>query len=197
MPMQTGMLVKQETATNGKLHLFSLYVDFSASICARRVAGAVSRLAGANWKTSSEMWKLDSLSISEPIKNMIARDAANADVIVVAMSSLERPPVEVVQWLDSLAAWKPGHSAPGLLIGLLGDKETKTAELDWTVKPLINCAQRAGRSFIWHWMGEFTVDDSCWLAEDLESLLAAKLSANRGVILDAVPQAHVAANLGD
>jgi hypothetical protein len=56
-------------------------------------------------------------------------------------------------------------------------------ELDATVKPLIRCAQQTGRDFIWHWMGENKLNDSDWLVEDIENLLARKLAAAGGVVL--------------
>jgi hypothetical protein len=175
--MNSEMSVMQAPATNGKLRLFSLYVDFPASVSARWAACAIARLAGPDWQTPTEMWKIDSLKASESIRQMMTGDAAKADVIIIAVSSLEPPPdPALIKWLDLLAALPAAQPAPCLLIGLLGDNDTKTGELDRTVKPLIRCAQQAGRDFIWHWMGETAMSDSDWLAENIKDLLARKLA---------------------
>ena len=178
MIKQSDVFVREVAATNGKLQMLSLYEDIPASMRARLVAGTIAKMAGPRWQTTSEMWKIDSLTVSEPVKEMISSDAANADVMVIAVSSLEQRALGLVQWLDSLAARGPKRSVPGLLIGLLGDEENIPKELDWTVKQLIRCAQQTDRSFIWHWMGEGAMDGSDWLTDGVEELLARKLAAN-------------------
>ena len=90
MTMPSVRTAPEVPAANGKLQLLSLYGDLPASVRARRAAGAITRLAGPHWQITSEMWKLDSLQVSRPIREMIARDSANADVIIVAASSLPR-----------------------------------------------------------------------------------------------------------
>lgn len=168
----------ESAAANGKLHLFCLYADFPASLRARRAVSAITRIAGPDWRPSAEMWKLDSLASSRPIRDMISSDAANADVMIVGVSSLEYRALELVQWLDSLAAQEPARSTPGLLVGLLGDDENKSQELDWTVRQLIGCAQRSNRNFIWRWMEADALDDSGWLAGSVGELLSRKSAAN-------------------
>jgi hypothetical protein len=180
--MQPVISAKEVTPSNGKLHLFSLYADFPASVRARWAASTIIEMAGRHWRSSSEMWKLDSLTGSQPITSMVSHDAAEADVIVIAISSLEQRAVELVQWLDSLAARGPKRSVPGFLIGLLGDEDDKSHELDWTVKQLMRCAQRADRNFIWHWMEKSAMDDSDWLADSVEELLARRLAANNEAV---------------
>jgi hypothetical protein len=164
----------EETVTNGKLHLFSLYADFEASVRARRVVGTITQLTGQHWQCSSEMWKLDSLATSQPIKKMITDDAANADVLVIAASSLEKCAFDLVHWLDFLANRKPNRSLSGLLVGLLGNEENKSQELSGTVKRLINCAQKTNRDFVWQWMGQDAPADCDWLTEGVERLLTRK-----------------------
>lgn len=179
--MLTDSLV--ETVANEKLQVFALYVDFEASGHARRVAGTVTRLAATHRRASSQTWKLDTLTTSGPIKKMVTFDAANADVLVVAVSSLAQRPLDLIGWLDSLAALKPDPGAHGLLIGLLGDEEDDSQELNWTVNQLIRCAQQTNRNFIWHWMGQGATDDLSWLTENGEMLLARKQSQDEQIIL--------------
>ena len=183
MTITTAALIKPVESGKGKLQLLSLYVDFPASAYARWATVAIGKLAGSQCEARSEMWKIDSIQTSASLWQMMTNDAANADVIIVAASSLAQPEPALFQWLDSLAALKTNRPVSGLLVGLLGDEKTKTMELDAAVKPLIRCAQQTGREFIWHWMGESRLNDSEWLAEHIENLLARKLAAASEVAL--------------
>jgi hypothetical protein len=181
--MPTEILVEPEMATEGRLRLFSLYVDFAAAVRARWATSQISRLAGEHWKTSTEMWNLDSLATSNPIRKMITQDAADADVVVVAMSSLDRREPELIQWLDSLAAWKTNRPAAGLFIGLLGDEHQQAGELDWTLKQFLRCAQQTDRDFIWRWMENEAMADADWLVDSVDSLLVRKQPAREAAFL--------------
>jgi len=172
--MNTETLVEPELVTDGRLHLFSLYVDFPAAVRARWATGQISRLAGKQWKTSTEMWNLDSLTTSEPIRKMITQDVADADVLVIAMSSLDWRELELVQWLDSLIAGKETRPGSGLFIGLLGDGRGQALELDWTVEQFLRCARQMNRDFIWHWMDRDAMVDDDWLTDSVEALLTCK-----------------------
>jgi hypothetical protein len=172
--MNTETLIESETAVCGRLRLFSLYVDFAAAVCARSVTSQITRLAGESWKSSTEMWNLDSLSASDPIRKMITQDAVNADVLIVAMSSLDRPEPELIRWLDSLLAGPADRPAPGWFIGLLGNEEPPEGELHWTVKEILRCARRMDRDFIWRCMEPESFNDCDWLAEGVELLLSRK-----------------------
>ena len=180
MIMTTELLAKPMTPASRKLRLFSVYVDFPASVYARWAASEIRKLAGPEWQTGSEMWKIDSFKASAALRQMMTHDATTADVIILVVSSLAQPDPALFQWLDSLVAGKTGNPASGLLIGLLGDEKTKTAELDSTVKPLIRCAQQTGREFIWHWMGENSLNDPEWMIDDIKNLLARKLASASG-----------------
>jgi hypothetical protein len=162
----------KEMVIMGKLHLFSIYTDMGAYKRIKWTANAIAKLAGPRWQCSSEMWKLDSSIANALMRKMLAGDGSNADVLIAVIGSLERRTPELIDWLDSLAPLAP-HRA-GLLIGLLGDEENKAQELDWTAKELIRCAQKTNRKFIWHWMGHHAMDDSDWLTDSIEMLVAHK-----------------------
>ena len=132
--MNAETMVEPKLVVDRRLRLFSLYVDFASAIRARWATGQITGLAGERWKTSTEMWNLDSLTTSEPIWKMITQDAAQADVLIVAMSSLERRTPELIPWLDSLTVCKANRPVSGLFIGLLGEEDQPAGELDWTVK---------------------------------------------------------------
>lgn len=177
----------RDTTPGGKLHLFSVYTDFGAYRRVRSVAHAIAKLAGQRWQCPSEMWKLDSFIANEPIKRMVAGDGAKADALIIVIGSLEQRRPELMEWLESLAPLEPGKT--GLLIGLLGDEEDKGAELDWTAKQLIHCAQKTNRRFIWHWIQHHDGEDSDWLAESIDALLAHKRSQYPPIVAPAAAAA--------
>src|ERR1700722_11546414 len=175
LPFHSKPVTRDESVkemAGGKLHLFSIYTDFGAHRRIKWTVNAIEKLAGLRWHCSSEMWKVDSLNGSESMKRMLARDGANADILIAMIGSLDRQRPELVQWLDSLVPLEPHRS--GLLIGLLGDEEDHSEALDWTAAQLIRCAQKTNRKFIWHWMGHHAADNPAWLADGIHSLLAEK-----------------------
>lgn len=173
--MNTETLIEPELVVDRRLHVFSLYVDFPAAVRARWATRQISRLAEEQWKVSTEMWNLDSLTTSEPIRKMITRDVADADVLVIAMSSLDWRELELVQWLDSLTDGKANRPEPRLFIGLLGDGRGQAEELDWTVEQFLRCARQMDRNFIWHWMDRDAMADvDYWLTDSVEALLTRK-----------------------
>ena len=174
--MHTDAYAGPETEVNGRLRLFSLYVDFAASAHARWAAGAIAKLAGPRWQCSTEMWKLDSLNASESVKKMVAGDAANADVLIVAASSLDQREQKLIEWLDSLATSKTNCPVPGLLVGLFGDEENRSRELEWTAQQFIYCARQMGRRLLLQWMERGSTNDYDWLADGVKTLLARKQS---------------------
>lgn len=168
-----------ETLTDECLRVFALYADIEASERARTVAGIITKLASQHWRTSSQIWNLDTLMTCQPIGKMVINDAAAADVLIIAISSLDQCPQDLIRWLDSLPALRRGRCFHGLLIGLLGDeedKEDKSRELAWTVEQLMRCARKTNRDFTWHWMHQEAMDDLDWLNENGEKMLARKRS---------------------
>ena len=170
----------------GRLHLFSIYTDFGAYRRIKWTINSIARLAGPHWQCSSEMWKLDSLITSEPLKKMLADDGANADVLIAVVGSLKEQRPELFHWLDSLAPLEPHRR--GLLIGLLGDEEEEEQEVDWTTRQLIRCAEKSNRKFIWHWMGHHVVDSPDWLAESIRHVQAGKQTMQRSIEPMPVPE---------
>jgi len=194
--MHNETFMAEETESITKLRLFSLYVDFAASARAKWVSGTITRLAGPKWKTCCEMWNLDSFKASQPIRKIMLQEAAKADVLVIALSSLDQRELKLMEWLNALTGKQPEPPVSRLFIGLLGDEAHEAGELDWTVKQFIGCAQRMGRNFIWHWMGQEALNDITWLTDNVKKFLAHKQSlsnmawlqeATAGV--DQIPQA--------
>ena len=174
--MHTETVMPEETEPIAKLRLFSLYVDFAASARAKWVSDTITRLVRPKWKTCCEMWNLDSVKASQPIRKIILQEASEADVLVIALSSLDQREPKLMEWLNTLTGKQPEPPVSRLFIGLLGDEAHEAGELGWTVKQFIGCAQSMGRDFIWHWMGQEALNDITWLADNVKKFLAHKQS---------------------
>ena len=167
---------------DGKLHIFSIYSGFGAYKRIRSAVNAITKLAGHRWRCSSEMWKFDLLRACQPMREMARRDGPGADILIVATGSLEQRGSDLIEWLDALAPLPPARF--GLLIGLLGDEDNESTELDWTARQLIRCAEKMHRKFLWNWVGYHDVDDAEWLAGGVEKLLALKQSARTELVFE-------------
>jgi hypothetical protein len=172
--MNSNILIEPRAAAKTRLRWFTLYADYPAAIRARRVATGVTRMLGRDWQLAPEMWKLDSIAPVGPIRDLIAQEAAEADVLVIADSSPDQPDPAVIQWLHSLIDWKANRLIPGLLVGLLGDEDHKVTEKNWLVEELGRFAGRTQMSFVWHACGQEFVEDSHWLNAGVENLLVRK-----------------------
>ncbi|HUA39371.1 MAG TPA: hypothetical protein VMA35_13345 [Candidatus Sulfopaludibacter sp.] len=174
--MHAETFIAEESESHAKLRLFCLYADFAASARARWVSSTIAKLVRPKWKTRCEMWHLDSFKASQLIGRIMLQEAAEADVLVIALSSLDQREPKLMEWLTALAGEKAGSSESRLFIGLLGDEDHEAGELGWTVKQFIGCAQRMGRDFIWHWMGQEACNDITWLVDNVKKFLAHKQS---------------------
>ena len=164
----------RELAAHGRLRLFSMYLDFPASIRARWAHSTMSQIAGEQWIISTELWKIDSLDTNAAISRMVTEEAARADIITIVASSLNYRHHPAIQWLEKLGAGASPLAHKGLLIGLFGDDYNHKSELSWTVNQLLNCAAPMNRDFIWHWMGSGAMSDYSWLTDNLQPFLNRK-----------------------
>ena len=185
--MDANTLAPRQTAVHGRLRIFSLYVDFPGSVRARWANCTLSQLAGENWVTSTEMWRLDSASTSIAIRNMIAGEAARADILLVTISNLNYRQHELVAWLESVAICPTDRQSPGLFIGLFGEDDHQSGELKWTVDQCRNCSLSMNRDFIWHCMETAAPTDDSWLKVNLDTFLSLKLKLLEKALCAALP----------
>jgi hypothetical protein len=157
-----------------KLRLFSIYVDFTASTHVKWAGDTITKLVGQHWKAHNEMWHLDSFKASKQLWDLMLQDAADSDVLIVALSSLDQRESKLIEWLDALVDKRRDNRGVGLIIGLLGDEDHEAGELGWTVKGCLSCAQKMGRDFIWQWMGQEAMNDNSWLVDNVEKVLSRK-----------------------
>jgi hypothetical protein len=176
--MAAEMQLNNKLAAGGVLNLLSIYTDFPASVRVRWTGSRIGHLAGQSWQIRSDIWKFDTLLASDSIKNMAITSAVRADILLVAIGSVEQRDENLIAWLDSVAAANLNPAPPKLLIGLLGAEDTKSTELDWNIKQLLRCSRAMGCGFIWHWMGQDAMTDADFLAEHVTDLLAAKINGS-------------------
>jgi len=165
--MAMATLAKPAAQTIGKLNLFSLHADFPASVRACWLTTTIARIAGESWKPVAGMWTLDNLKASDSIVRMITKEAMQADVMIIAVSS----PSYGEPTLESLAAGPGNCPGAGLLVGLLEDEAEDEGESRELVKLLRDRAQPLGRDFVW--MKDFP-DETGSLIGKLEILLKRK-----------------------
>ncbi len=172
--MHTNTITEPRVAAKPKLRWFTLYADFPAGIRARHLLNRATPLIGGEWEISAEMWKLDSVAPAGPIHQMIAQEAGESDVLLIAVSSVDQPDSDVTRWLESLVNWKANRIVPGLLAGFLGDADHEVDEENWMVNCLAAFAQRTQMEFAWSGGGRDSVIEATWLKPGLETLLTRK-----------------------
>ena len=172
--MHTNTFIEPPALTRAKLRLFTLYADFAAGIRARRLVNQTAKIIGSDWEFAAEMWKLDSVAPVGPIREMIAQEAGESDVLLIAISSPDQPDSDVAQWLHSLVNWKANRLIPGLLVGLLGDEEHKVTADTWVVGELAAFASRTQMDLAWRAVGRDFSDEAAWLTGGVEKLLIRK-----------------------
>ena len=180
--MHADTLVQPRPEAKPRLRLFTLYADFHAGVRAKRVMHQLAQLARDRAASNMEMWKLDSVAPVGMIREMIAQEAGESDVLVIAMSDAVQPEPALTQWLNSLVDWKANRAVPGLLIGLLGDGERPAARESWAVEQLAAFVRRTQMDLVWRSPEPDYATDSAWLEDPLASLLARHDSAFEGEI---------------
>jgi hypothetical protein len=172
--MESNTIVQTEAQPKSTLRLFTLYVDFAAGVRAKRAINEIKELAGAEFRVTSEMWKLDSVSPAGPIRRMIAQEAGESDVLIVAASCPSEPDLAFIEWLEFLVNWKANRMFPGLLAGLLGDEEHVVNPMNWMVNELAAFARQTRMHWQWHPGAREAWEGFYWLAGGLREVLDAK-----------------------
>ncbi len=168
--------------TDGSLAVFVLYADFAAGIRGKRLSRVIGKIA-ANVRVSSELWKLDSISPAGIIRRMIAQQAAEADILVIADSMPAGPNPRLNEWLESLVNWKAHRIFPGTLVGLLGDEEHAVDATDWSVNELAAFARKTRMHWRWSSGAREAWENGEWLTEVIERTCEEKRAFAAGALV--------------
>ena len=160
-----------------QLRLFTIYEDSEAGVTAAWLVDEIRRYIRNRCVLLQELWKLDLIAGFVRFREITLEDAAEADVVLLSLRSLEQPVPSVCSWLESLKSQRAHRSTPGLLLAVLGteEEEERVAE-----SPLMNCLQQFSRSarleFAWAPGDAYRLRDSAWLDRKLDSVVQHRLS---------------------
>jgi len=168
MSLTTTTMIVPETR---RLSVFVFYTDFPAGVHAKLVADGMVRLAGAGAEPVLDIWKLDSIPPVGPLKQVILREARQADVWILACSSPCDRDAQIMQWLNYLGTREAGGKMPALLVGLFDAPPACAVNFKWFLDLLALFAERAGQHFVWQQMHRRMPKEVGWLEAPLGGLL--------------------------
>jgi hypothetical protein len=154
-----------------QLRVFVFYNEFFAGVMAKRLADWIGELAGEDWSTETEIWKLDSIPVIGPLMNAVVAQASEADILIVATSE-NLPPSAATRWLNSMSAACGRSLSPILLIALPPANEgPRAGEFSNSLAAL---AARTGLKFLRQQVTASFPYDFDSLQEHFEAILSAK-----------------------
>lgn len=162
---------RNASASKETLGVFIFYNEFFVGVAAKRLADWIGEVAGDRCPTETEIWKLDSIPVIGPLMNDVAREATQADVMIVAATENLSTSV-ATRWVNAISAASRGAVRPQLLIGLLAT--TEGAGIDDLAARLTALADRAGIKLILRDSVPVSSYEFESLHEHLEPVLASK-----------------------
>ena len=125
---------------NPTFNVVIAYEDFETGKQAKKTYDFLVQNLGHECRFTNQMWKFEVLSIPK-LREMAARDAGQADIVLVSCHGDELPP-EVKAWIELWVA-EPNH--PLALVALFGDK--KSPRIQETRSYLESVAKRGQMEF--------------------------------------------------
>lgn len=167
--MSSSIAIDSPSVRGANLRLFTLYEDFDAGFRAKLLADRILARVGNSRQISQAMWRIGSAKPIGRIHQLMARDAAESDVLLVASSAVDQTQQTVIRWLYSLLGWRSNPMLPSLLIGLFGDRDRAASASDWLISQLTAFAARNHLEFLWHSESE-GVTDAYWVEQVFEGM---------------------------
>jgi len=178
--MSSSIAIDSPSVKGANMRLFTLYEDFDAGFRAKLLADRILDRVGSSRQISRAMWRIGSTKPIGRIHQMMARDAAESDVLLVACSAVDQTQQTVIRWLYSLLGWRSNPMLPGLLIGLFGDREHGASASDWLLSHLTAFAARNHLEFIWH-SESAGVTDPHWIEQVLERFPGQNFNSHKAI----------------
>lgn len=126
---------------SGCFNVVIVYEDFQSGTHGLKTYNYLARNLGKQCEVANQMWKFDILVIPS-LRDLARRDAARADIIVVACRGNDLLPEAVTTWLEGWSR-QPGHALA--LVALFEEPHTEQAG---AVRGyLTRVARRAGVEF--------------------------------------------------
>ena|ERR1035437_3424380 len=116
LAMQSAAIDPPVVSSDGEIiPVFSVviaYEDFTTGKQAKRAADFLVANLSHEWQVTSQMWKFEVLSIPE-LREMAAKDAAMADLIIVSSHGDDELPADVKGWVEM---WRGHEGGAGALV---------------------------------------------------------------------------------
>lgn len=144
-----------DAEVNPALNVVIAYEDLETGKRAMKTYDYLVEHLGDQCLFANQMWKFDVLAVSK-LKEIAARDAAGADIIIISAHEGNDLPVEVKSWIDQWLACKTRASA---LVGLFGAESIDNPVRDY----LASVAKKAKIEFFCQpglWPGKANKRDS-------------------------------------
>ena len=126
------------------------YEDFATGKYAKRASDFVVANLSREWQVTRQMWKFEVLSIPE-LREMAAKDAAVADLIVVSSHGHDELPADVKGWIEMWRGCEAGASA---LVALFDSPPGRAGHARATHAYLAGVAKRGQMEFfVWPEVG--------------------------------------------
>jgi hypothetical protein len=148
-------LGSSDAEVNPALNVVIAYEDLETGKRAMKTYDYLVEHLGEQCLFANQMWKFDVLAVPK-LKDIAAKDAAAADIIIVAAHEGNELPAEVKSWIDHWLKYKTRASA---LVGLFGSESVDTPVRDY----LASVAKRANIEFFCQpglWPGQANRRDS-------------------------------------
>ena len=141
--LSSPLLWASELEANPSVNVVIAYEDFETGKHAKKTYDFLVEHLGRDCQFSNQMWKFDALSISK-LREMAAKDAVMADIIIISSRGADELPQPVRAWIDSWLAEKGNAIALVALFGCPGDGALKTHGIRAC---LADVARRGGMEF--------------------------------------------------
>ena len=119
------------------------YEDFKTGKQAKQACDFLVANLSHEWQVTSQMWKFEVLSIPE-LREMAAKDAAMADLIIVSSHGDDELPADVKGWVEM---WRGGEGGASALIALFDSPLGRAGHARATHAYLAGVAKRGQMEF--------------------------------------------------
>ncbi|MGA2657573.1 MAG: hypothetical protein ABSH34_08635 [Verrucomicrobiota bacterium] len=128
---------------NPTFNVLIAYEDFEAGKHARKTYDFLAGNLGRGCQFTNQMWKFDVLNIPK-LRDMAARDAVLADIVIISSHGGEELPGPVRAWMES---WLAQKGNPVALVALFDCPSEESPKTERIRTYLADAARKAGIDF--------------------------------------------------
>ena len=128
---------------NPNFSVVMAYEDFETGKHAKKTYDFLAENLGNDCRLSNQMWKFDVLSLPK-LREMAAKDAAQADVVIISCHGSSELPAQVTDWIE---AWLAEKSNAIALVALFDSPAVDRSQADAIRDYLAAVAKRGQMEF--------------------------------------------------